>query len=180
MGVFVRRPPVCRPSPPLESASHLSQNLLRAFFFFFQIWVAGHPRAKNTGRKMTILKKKTFSNFFCEFFNFSLTLYPMKAKIPKRYSSLKSFLNRFKLFLDFLLSSPHKVLFGIFEILGFWFLTIFFSFSLTWLQNYPNLQNATPPWNHFWYFFLTSPEFSSSWFSLKFCFWIFDILSFWF
>ncbi len=42
---------------------------------------------------------------FCEFFNFSLTLYPVGAKISKRYSSLKS---RFKLFLNFLLSGAHK------------------------------------------------------------------------
>ncbi len=32
----------------------------------------------------------------------------MGAKTPKRYSSLKSLLNPFKLFLNFLLSGPHK------------------------------------------------------------------------
>ena len=35
----------------------------------------------------------------------------MGAKISKRYSSLKFLLNRFKIFLNFLLSGPHKVLF---------------------------------------------------------------------
>ncbi len=42
------------------------------------------------------------------FFLFSLTWDPMGAKISKRYSSIKSVLNPFKLFLNFLRSSPHK------------------------------------------------------------------------
>ncbi len=40
--------------------------------------------------------------------NFSLTLVPIGAKTAKRYSSLKSLLNPFKLFLNSLLSGPHK------------------------------------------------------------------------
>ena len=37
-----------------------------------------------------------------------LTWDPMAAKTSTRYSSLKSHLNLFKRFLDFLLSGPHK------------------------------------------------------------------------
>ncbi len=42
------------------------------------------------------------------FGNFSLTLDPIGAKTQKRYSSLKSLLNPFKLYLNFLLSGPDK------------------------------------------------------------------------
>ena len=61
------------------------------------------------------------------FFLFSLTWDPIGAKPSKRYSSIKSRLNRFKLFLNLLLSGPEltKVLFWIFEILSFRFLTNF-------------------------------------------------------
>ena len=39
----------------------------------------------------------------------------MGAKTSKRYTSLKSLLNPFKLFLVFLPNGPHKTTFGIFE-----------------------------------------------------------------
>ncbi len=56
----------------------------------------------------------------------------MGAKTSKRYSSLKSLLNPFKLFLKFLLSGPHKS-----TVLDFWnfeFLIFqeFCSFSLVY------------------------------------------------
>ncbi len=41
----------------------------------------------------------------------------MGAKIAKRYSSDKSQLKAFKLFLSFLSNGPHKTKFGIFDIL---------------------------------------------------------------
>ncbi len=62
-----------------------------------------------------------FSGFF--FFSFSLTWDPLVAKISKRYSSLKSLLNLFKLILNFLRSCPHKS--TVSDFLSFWFLTIF-------------------------------------------------------
>ncbi len=53
-----------------------------------------------------------FSNveflIFQEFCSFLLTSNPMGAKTSKRYSSLKSLLNPFKLFLNFLFSCPHN------------------------------------------------------------------------
>ena len=53
---------------------------------------------------------------FCqEFFSFSLTWGPTGAKISKRHSSLKSLLDLFNLFLNFLVSGPHKS-----TILDFW------------------------------------------------------------
>ncbi len=55
----------------------------------------------------------------------------MGAKISKRYSSLKFLLNRFKIFLNFLLSGPHKVLFV--DFWNFEFLLIS-SFGLTSLN----------------------------------------------
>ncbi len=66
--------------------------------------------------KSTVLD---FWNFefliFQEFCSFSLTWDPMGDKTSKRYSSLKSLLTPFKLFLNFLLIGPHK---GI--VLDFW------------------------------------------------------------
>ncbi len=49
----------------------------------------------------------------------------MGAKISKRYS-YKLQRKVFKLFLNFLPIGPHKITFGIFEILSFRFLTNFF------------------------------------------------------
>ncbi len=46
--------------------------------------------------------------FFYEYFSSSLTWDPMAAKNSKRYCSLKSLLNLFKLFVKFLLSGPDK------------------------------------------------------------------------
>ena len=70
--------------------------------------------------------------FFTIFFSFSLTWDPMGANTSKRYSSLKSLLNPFKLDLKFLLCGPHKT-----TVLDFWNFEVlifqdFVSFSLTW------------------------------------------------
>ncbi len=62
------------------------------------------------------------------FFSFSLTCDPMGVKISKRYSSYKSQLKAFKLFLNFLPNGPHKTTFGIFEILKIEILMNFFRF----------------------------------------------------
>ncbi len=61
------------------------------------------PYAQNC---FSFLKKKK---------SFSLTWDPMEAKTSKRYSSLKSLLSPFKLFLNFLLSGPDKS-----TVLDFW------------------------------------------------------------
>ncbi len=50
----------------------------------------------------------------------------MGANISKRYSSYKSQPKFLNLVLNFPPNGPHKNLFGIFEILSFRFLTIFF------------------------------------------------------
>ncbi len=60
---------------------------------------------KNTVGIFEILK----TEILLIFFSFSLTWDPMGAKIAKRYFFfLKSILNPFKLFLNFLLSGPHR------------------------------------------------------------------------
>ncbi len=59
--------------------------------------------------------KKNFVLIFQEFCSFLLTWAPLGAKTSKRYSSLKSLLNPFKLFLKFLLSGPQKS-----TVLDFW------------------------------------------------------------
>ncbi len=56
----------------------------------------------------------------------------MGAKTSKRYSSLKSLLNPFKLLLKFLLSGPHKSTVLDFWNLGFLIFQEFCSFSLTY------------------------------------------------
>ena len=75
----------------------------------------------------------------------------MGAKISKRYSSLKSFLNRFKIFfLKFLLSGPHKkYCFGFLKFRVFDFSRLFFVFVNMGLYRSQNFnENATPPANH--------------------------------
>ncbi len=71
------------------------------------------------------MPRKFFWIFFYEYFSFSVTWDPMEAKISKRYSSLKSLLNHFKIFWTFFSVVLTKVLFWIFEILSFRFLTNF-------------------------------------------------------
>ncbi len=66
------------------------------------------------------------------FLSSSLTWYPMRAKISKRYSSYKSQPKVLKFVLNFPPNGPHKIAFVIFEILSFQFLTIFAqNFKLT-------------------------------------------------
>ncbi len=52
----------------------------------------------------------------------------MGAKFSKRYSAYKSQPKAFKLFLNFLPNGPHKITFGIFEILEIEILMNFFRF----------------------------------------------------
>ncbi len=92
--------------------------------FKFQLQLA---LGLNQGGKWHVWNKIMFSVFLCEFFNFSLTLYPTEANISKRHSSLKYLLNCFKPFLNFLPSGCHKsiVLHFNLKFFSFWFLTIF-------------------------------------------------------
>ena len=96
------------------------KSLLNPFKFFLNFLLS-------CPHKSSVLD---FWNFefliFHNFFLLSLTWDPMGAKMPKHYSSLKSLLNPFILFLNFLLSCPHKSTVLDFEILSFWFFTIFF------------------------------------------------------
>ena len=89
---------------------------------FFQILVLAIP--ESCVQTFLEFKKKIFWIFY-KYCAFSLTWDPMGAKRSKRYSSLKSLLNLFKLFLNFLLISPHKSTVLIFETVSFWFLTNF-------------------------------------------------------
>ncbi len=88
---FVRRPSAVRIAIIFEPTEQIP--------FKFQLWL---PLGLNhCGNR----------HFFCEFFNFSLDpkLHPkLGAETYKRYSSLKSLLNPFKRFLNFLLSDLHK------------------------------------------------------------------------
>ncbi len=117
-------------------------------------------------RLFFIFEKKIFFTFYEYFsFSFSLTWDPMGAKTSKRYSSLKSLLNPFKLFLKFLLSGPHKS-----TLLGFWnfeFLIFqeFCSFSLTWdpmgaktSKPYSSLKSVLNPFKRFLKFLLSGPH----------------------
>ncbi len=71
---------------PSASVSQLSQKLLSRFLSNFSPMLTwDEPEWK-----WTLLKKMTFSDFFNDFFYFSLTLDPMGTKTLKRYSSLKS------------------------------------------------------------------------------------------
>ena len=114
-------------------------KFFRIFFFFFVFlltmltwnpmgpmltWLA-RKNEKKWNPSLTLLAKWT-SMWSLTFVVPSL-MWPMGAKISKRYSSLKSLLNLLKLFLNFLLSGPDKSTVWIFEILSFWFFTIFFS-----------------------------------------------------
>ncbi len=80
----------------------LPQSLLNLVKLFLNFLLSGPD-------KSTVLD---FWNFelliFHNIFLFSLSWDPMEAKTSKRYSSLKSRLNLFKLSLNFLLSGPHK------------------------------------------------------------------------
>ncbi len=103
---------------------------------------------------------------FLIFSDLWLALDPTGAKISKRYSSLKSPLNLFKLFLNFLLRGPHKS-----TVLDYWnlslqFFTIFFCFRS---HGSKNLKTLLFPQITFDFFFQTSAEFSSPWSSQKYC-----------
>ncbi len=72
----------------------------------------------------------------------------MTAKISKRYSSYKSQLKVFQLFLlKSLPNGPHKTMLEIFEILKMYILTNFTRFRLHGTQWEWKFQNTTPPTN---------------------------------
>ncbi len=85
------------------SMSQLYQNILSNFLSNFICCFSGRM-----AQTFLNFLKMLFSNFSGFFFSFSLTWDPMKAKPSKRYSSFKSLLDLFNLFLNFLLSGPHK------------------------------------------------------------------------
>ena len=76
-------------------------------WFSFKFWLF-LPLGHTLGR---------FLNYFLRICSFSLTWDPMGAKISKGYSCYKPQAKCFKLFLNFLPTGPHKIVFGIFEIL---------------------------------------------------------------
>ncbi len=115
---FVRRPSVVlRPSV----ASIISEVI--SIDFFQILVVASHGPYPRTFFNFL---KIVFGFFMNIFFSFSLLTWDsMGAKISKRYSSHKSQVNVFKLFLNFLPIDPHKTTLGIFEILKIGILTNF-------------------------------------------------------
>ncbi len=103
---------VRRPSFPFAICVAMLSSNLSAFLPNFScslpwIW----PRLEIGYFEKNNNKKKTFSDFL----NLRLKLHAMGTNISKRYSSLKSLLNFFKLLLNFLLSGPHKS-----TLLDFW------------------------------------------------------------
>ncbi len=82
--------------PPLKSLL----NPLKRFLTFLSV--------VPTKVLFLIFEILIFFLFFRILFSFSLTWDYMGAKTSKRYSSLKSLLNRFNLSLNFLLSDPDK------------------------------------------------------------------------
>ena len=150
-----------------SSVPYLSQNLLSRFLSNFS---CGFPWAIHTPPPpdvFWIFEKKMHFQIFRNFFSFSLIWDPMGAKTSKLYSSIKSLLNLFKLFLNFLPSGLTNV------VLKFWvfdFSRIFLVW--TWEQK---LQHATPPTNHSWIF----PDFSWTFFWVVLSKVLFWILKFW-
>ncbi len=101
----------------------------------------------------------------------------------KSYSSLKSLLNPFKLFMNFLLNGPHKS-----TVLNFWNfdVLIFQDFSCVFVNMGPygsqKFKTLLPPQITF-ESFQNFSEFSSQWSSQKYCFeslkfWVFDFSDF--
>ena len=127
MSAELARSKFVRPLSSVVRVAIISDPIGQISFKFQLLLPLGHtPRVV-----LELLKnKRAFSNFSGFFVLFSLTWDPMWAKTSKRYSSLKSLLNIFTLFLKLLLSGPHKS-----TVFGFWvyeFARFFFPFSLTW------------------------------------------------
>ncbi len=101
-----RNSSVVRASSVVRLWHRLSLKLLHGFLSNFS---CGFPWAICPDVCFSFLRKKN-----SEYFSFSVTWDPMGAKTSKRYSSLKSLLNPFKLFPNFLLIGPDKV------VLDFW------------------------------------------------------------
>ena len=109
--------------------SNFSCGFLFIFLFFVFFFHFGNKLSsqwtsqnlKNPKLHLGFLKIEISMNLI----RFSLAWDPMGIKVSKCYS-YKSQPNVFKLVLNFPPSGPHKMTLGIFEILSFWFLTIFF------------------------------------------------------
>ena len=102
----------------------------------------------------------------------------MGSKLSKRHSSYKSEPKAFKIFLNFLPNSPHKTVFGIFEILKIEILTnlfIFINMGPNGSENFKTLLHVQIAARR-----ETCREFSSQWSSQKYIwgFWSFEFLIF--
>ncbi len=99
-GVFVHHPSFAmrRPASPFKICVAIISEPIKCISFKFQLQVA---LALNQGGKWHVWKTNHvfFFSFFVNF-SFFLTLHPMGAKTSQCYSSLKSLLNIFKLFLN--------------------------------------------------------------------------------
>ena len=148
--------------------------------FKFQLWF---PMDHTPKTFFEFLKKKMhfqmFEDLFFVFVLIVLTWDPMGAQNSKRYSALKSLLNLFKLFLNFLLSGPHKSTIWDFWKFEFLIFQDFFSFSLTWdsvgaksSKRYSSHKSLRNPLKLFLNFLVSSPQ-------KKYCFgisklWVFE------
>ena len=95
--------------PKLQNAIPPSNHFWIILNFFLNFLLSVPPKG-------TVLHFWNFEFFiFHDIFSFLLIWDPMAGKTSKPYSSLKSLLNPFKLFLNFLLSCPHKS-----AVLDFW------------------------------------------------------------
>ncbi len=122
---------VLRPPSVVRSLhQNLCRNYLRTYYVhFFQISVTGRPIGLNQGGKWHFWKKKNmFSDFLWIFQFFLLTLYPMGAKISKRYSSFKSLLNCFNFIWIFFSVVLTEVLLWTLKFWVFYFSDIFVVF----------------------------------------------------
>ncbi len=108
---------VVRPS----SVSQLSLNLMHGFLSYFGCCF---PWAIRQG--IFLRFEIFFKNFLWILISHFVNMGPCGIENSKHYSSYKSQPKVFKLFLNFFLMVLKKVLFWIFEILSFRFLTIFF------------------------------------------------------
>ncbi len=103
-------------------------------------------------------------------FSFSLTWEPMEAQSSKRYPSLKSLLNSFKLLLNFFLSGPHKSTVLDFRNFEFLINQEFCSFSLAWDPMGAKTSKTLLLPQITFESFQTFSEFSSQLSSQKYCF----------
>ncbi len=129
----------------------LLQIAVGSFQTFFWIFFPNGPH-KTTFGILVILKIEILTNF-C---SFSLTWNPKGVKISERYFSYKSQPKAFKLLLNFYPNGPHKITFGIFEILIFF---VSLNMGTSGSQNFKTLLLPQISFESF----QTFSEFSSQW-----------------